>query len=155
MPTIICSPEPEALGLVEKFVKQYGIRIAIHNHGPGDKHYPSPLDALRLIESRDRRMGLCIDVGHTVRNGEEPVSTIKKCATRLYDFHMKDVTAAKANGEPIEIGKGVIDIPAVLKAFIDIGYKHHVAIEYEAHADNPMPGLTASVAYIRSALGRI
>jgi len=105
MPTIICSPDPEALDGVEKAAKQYDLRIAIHNHGPGDKRYPSPLDVLHLVKDRDTRMGLCIDVGHTVRLGEEPVSVIEKCAGRLYDFHMKDVTSATANGKAIEVAK--------------------------------------------------
>ena len=155
MPTIICSPDPEALDGVEKAAKQYDLRIAIHNHGPGDKRYPSPLDVLRLVKDRDARMGLCIDVGHTVRLGEEPVSVIEKCASRLNDFHMKDVTAATANGKAIEVGKGVIDIPAVLKALIRVKYSHHVALEYEANADDPMPGVKGSIAYIRRVLAGI
>ena len=155
MPIIICSPDPEALEGVEKAAKQYDLRIAIHNHGPGDKRYPSPLDVLRLVNHRDARMGLCIDVGHTVRLGEEPVSVIEKCASRLYDFHMKDVTAAAANGKAIEVGKGVIDIPAVLKALIRVKYSHHVALEYEANADDPMPGVKGSIAYMRRVLAQM
>jgi len=152
MPTITCSPEPEALDKVETFAKQFNIRIAIHNHGPGDKRYPSALDVLRLIENRDRLMGICIDVGHTVRNGENPVSVIEQCAARLHDFHMKDVTAATAKGESIEVGKGVIDIPGVLKALLRAKFKYNVALEYEAHADDPMPGVKASIQYIRGLL---
>src|SRR5207237_223135 len=106
MPTIVCSPEPAALDTVEKFAKQYGIRIAIHNHGPGDKRYPSPLDVLRLVKGRDPLMGLCIDVGHTVRLGEDPVEVIQQCTSRLYDFHLKDVTQAEAKGAATEVGKG-------------------------------------------------
>jgi len=155
MPTIICSPEPEALHIVEKFAREYDLRIAIHNHGPGDKRYPSPLDVMRAVKDRDSRMGVCIDVGHTVRNGEEPVAAIEKCAKRLHDFHMKDVTAATANGGAIEVGKGVIEIPAVLRALIRIRYPYHVALEYEAQADDPMPGVKASIAYIRGVLGRM
>src|SRR5262249_22564755 len=94
MPTIVCSPHPDALDTVEKMVKEFNIRIAIHNHGPGDKSYPAPLDALKLVKDRDARMGICIDVGHTVRIGADAVDAIKQCASRLYDFHMKDVSAA-------------------------------------------------------------
>ena len=100
MKTIVCSPVPEALDMVEKFVKEYDLRIAIHNHGPTDKHYPSPLDVLQMVGNRDPRMGACIDVGHTVRIGVDPVAAINKCADRLYEFHMKDVTAATPNGKP-------------------------------------------------------
>jgi sugar phosphate isomerase/epimerase len=155
MPTIVCSPEPAALDTVEKMAKEYHIRVAIHNHGPGDKHYPSPLDVLRLVKDRDPLLGLCIDVGHTVRLGEDPVSAMEQCASRLYDFHMKDVTQAAANGAPTEVGRGVIDIVAVLKAFIRLKYEYHVALEYEAHADAPLPGLIESVAYMRGVLAAI
>jgi sugar phosphate isomerase/epimerase len=154
-PTIVCSPEPEALDLVEKMVKQYDIRIAIHNHGPGDKKFPSPLDVMRLVKERDVRMGLCIDVGHTVRIGVDPVAAIDQCSSRLYDFHLKDVTAAKAEGKPTEVGKGVIDIVAVFKALCDKHYAGHVGLEYEANADAPVPGVMESYAYSRGVLAAI
>ena len=62
-----------ALDLVEKMARQFKIRIAIHNHGPGDKKYPSPLDVLKMVKDRDELMGVCMDVGHSVRLGEDPV----------------------------------------------------------------------------------
>ncbi len=155
MPAIICSPEPEALDTVEKFAKEFDIRIAIHNHGPGDKRYPSPLDVLRMVKDRDSRMGLCMDVGHTVRIGQDPIEAIRTCASRLYDFHMKDVTQAAPKGGAIAVGRGVIDIVGVLKALLEIKYPHHVALEYEAQADNPMPGILESFAYMRGALAAL
>jgi sugar phosphate isomerase/epimerase len=155
MPTIVCSPDLEALDGVEKTAKEYDLRIAIHNHGPGDKRYPSPLDVLRLVKDRDSRMGICMDVGHTVRIGEDPVAAIKQCASRLYDFHMKDVTGKTASSGPTEVGKGVIDIPGVLKALLDTKFSYHVALEYEVKADDPMPGVKESYAYIRSVLAKM
>src|SRR5207244_1502146 len=120
VPTIICSPDPDALDTTEKLAKQYDTRIAIHNHGPGDKKYPSPLDVLKMVQHRDSRMGICMDVGHTVRIGQDPVEVMKKCARRLYDFHMKDVTAAEKDGKAAIVGEGVIDIPAVLRTFLQL-----------------------------------
>ncbi len=155
VPTIVCSPDPEALDTVEKLAKQYDRRIAIHNHGPGDKKYPSPLDVLRLVKDRDARLGLCLDVGHTVRLGEDPVAAIEQCAARLYDFHIKDVTAATAKGGATEVGKGVIDIVAVLRTLLKIKYTYHVGLEYEANADAPMPGVLESFAYLRGVLAAI
>jgi len=152
MPTIVCSPEPAGLDTVEKFAKQYDIRIAIHNHGPGDKKYPSPRDVLQLVKDRDSRMGICMDVGHTVRIGEDPVAAIKDCASRLYDFHFKDVTAPTEKGAATEVGKGVIDIIGVLKALLDIKFPYHLALEYEANGKNPLPGVIESFAYTRGAL---
>lgn len=155
MPTIVCSPDPGAVDLVEKAAKEFDIRVAIHNHGPTDKHYPSPFDVWNLVKDRDERMGLCIDVGHTVRINVDPIDAIIKCKTRLYDFHMKDVTAATPKGTPTEVGKGVIDIPAVLRALIKIKYAGNVALEYEAKPNDPMPGVFESYAYLRGVLAAI
>ncbi len=149
MPTMVCSPDPEALDVVEQMAKEYDIRIAIHNHGPGDQRYPSPLDVLRLIKDRDPHMGICMDVGHTVRIGEDPVAAINQCAERLYDFHIKDVTKATPKGQPTEVGRGVIDIVGVLATLVRHRFPYHVALEYETHADAPMPGIIESIAYIR------
>lgn len=155
MPTIVCSPEPDALDSVEKMAKEYDILIAIHNHGPGDKKYPSPLDVLRLVKDRDPRMGLCMDVGHTVRLGEDPVVEIEQAGSRLHDLHIKDETKAAANGSPTEVGKGVIDIVGVLKALVAAKFPYHIGLEYEANETNPMPGVIESVAYMRGVLAAI
>ncbi len=154
MPTIVCAPAIELLDGVEKLAKQYDIRIAIHNHGPGDKIYPSPLDVLKMVKDRDAHMGICMDVGHTVRIGEDPVAVIKQCASRLYDFHIKDESEATPKGKPTIVGKGVIDIPGVLKTLVSIKFPYHVALEYEANADNPLPDVQASFAYMRKALAQ-
>ncbi len=155
MPTIICSPEVDALDKVEACAKQFDIRIAIHNHGPGDKKYPSPLDVLRLVKDRHALMGICMDVGHTVRIGQDPVAVIQECKDRLYDFHIKDVTEAAPKGKSIEVGRGVIDIAGVLKALLQIKFPYHLALEYEDKADAPLPGMTESFGYIRGVLAGI
>jgi inosose dehydratase len=155
MPVIVCSPDPAALGIVEAMAKSYDLRIAIHNHGPGDQKYPSPLDVLRLVKDRDSRIGICIDVGHTVRIGQDPVAVIGECSERLYDFHMKDVTEAASKGVATEVGKGVIDIVGVLRALLKIKYSGHVALEYEINERNPMPGVEESFAYMRGVMAAI
>jgi inosose dehydratase len=155
MPTIVCSPDIEALGIVEKMVKEYNIKIAIHNHGPGDKKYPSPFDVWRLVKDRDERMGLCIDVGHTVRIGVDPVEAIRQCGTRLYDFQMKDETEATANGKPVPVGLGVIDIVGVLKGLKAMQYAYNVGLEYEEKENDPMPGVIESFGFMRGVLAAI
>jgi inosose dehydratase len=155
MPTIVASPEPDALDNVEKLAKEFDIRIAIHNHGPGDKHFPSPMDVWKKVKDRDPRMGLCIDVGHTVRIGEDPAEAIRTCASRLHDLHIKDVSAAKATGKTIAMGRGVIDLVAVAKALLENKYSYHVALEYESDADRPLPGMTESFAYLRGILAAL
>jgi len=155
MATMVCSPEPEALDTVEKMAKQYDVRVAIHNHGPGDKRYPSPLDVLKMVKDRDSRMGVCIDVGHTVRIKQDPIAAIRQCAKRLYEFHMKDVTSATADGKPTEVGKGIIDVVGVLKELLKMKFPGHVALEYEANAKDPMPGVLDSYAYMRGILATL
>jgi len=155
MPTIVCSPDPAALDMIEKLARQYDIRIAIHNHGPGDKKYPLPGDVLKMVKDRDPRMGICMDVGHTARMGRDPVAALKECLPRLLDFHIKDVTAATAKGGPVEVGKGVIDIKGVLAALLEAKFPYHVALEYEAKADAPMPGIIESFDFIRKTLASI
>jgi len=155
MPTIICAPDPNALDLVEAMAKEFDLRIAIHNHGPDKNNYPSPLDVLKLVKQRDSRMGICMDVGHTVRIGQDPIPVIRQCASRLYDFHMKDVTEPTPQGKAIEVGRGVIDIVAVLQNLLKIKYSGQVALEYEAKGDAPLPGMTESLGYQRGVLAVI
>jgi inosose dehydratase len=152
MPTIVCSPAPDALDLVEKLVKEFDIRIAIHNHGPGDKKFPSPFGALLAVQERDPRMGICIDVGHTTRQGEDPVAAIHRCSKRLYDFHMKDVSGATGDAKPVVIGKGVINIRAVLRAMLDVKYAGLVGMEYEVPGKDPLPGMKESLAFLRETM---
>ena len=152
MPTIVCSPDIDALDTVEKMAKEFDIRIAIHNHGPGDQKYPSPLDVLRLIKDRDTHMGICMDVGHTVRIGEDSVAVMRQCAARLYDYHIKDVSEATPKGRSMPVGRGVIDIVAVLRALVQMKFPYHVALEYEDKADEPMPGVCESFGYMRGVL---
>jgi sugar phosphate isomerase/epimerase len=152
MPTIVCSPDHDALDAVEEKAKQYDIRMAIHNHGPGDKRYPSPLDAFRMVKDRDEHMGICLDLGHTVHLGQDPVAAIQKCSSRLYDFHMKDVSEATPKGEGRIVGEGVIDIPGVLKALLQVRFSGHLGLEYELTPDNPLPGMKQSLAYITKVL---
>ena len=151
----LADDEPLVLDTMEKMAKQYDIRVAIHNHGPGDKRYPSPLDVLKMVKHRDSRMGVCIDVGHTVRINQDPVPVMRECASRLYEFHMKDVTSATSEGKATEVGKGVIDIVAVLKQLLKQKFRGHVALEYEANAEDPMPGVLGSFAYMRGVLAAL
>ncbi len=152
---IIAAPTPEMLPLINEKVQQYDIQVCIHNHGPGDKHFPTPTAAYEKIKGLDKRIGLCHDVGHTVRYGEDAVAATEKCADRLFDIHMKDVTAATKQGRATPCGRGVIDIPALLGVLIKIGYSGFLAFEYEGQPADPLPGLAESVGYVRGVLDTI
>jgi sugar phosphate isomerase/epimerase len=154
-PLIYTDPEPAALDTIEKMVKEYDIRCVIHNHGPEDKRWPRPQDAYAAIKSRDKRLGLCIDVGHTTRTGTDPVKACRECRDRLYDMHVKDLLAATDKESQTEVGRGVIDFPGLFKTLIEIGYQGQVGLEYEINAKNPLPGMIESMAYMRGVLAAI
>jgi inosose dehydratase len=155
MKVIIGVPEHELLALVEKKVQNYDIKVAIHNHGPGDEKYPSPASVYEKIKDLDPRIGLCIDIGHTQRIGLDPSEEAKKYADRLHDIHIKDVTASTAEGKTVEIGRGIIDIPKFLRTLIEIKYKGVVSLEYEKDAKDPLPGSAESVGFLRGVLSVI
>lgn len=150
--TIIGVPSHPLLPLVNKKVQEYDIRLAIHNHGPGDEVYPSPESVYNRIKDLDKRIGLCIDIGHTQRIGLDPFKEAFKYAARLYDVHIKDVTGSTKADTPTEIGRGVIDIPGFLKTLIKINYQGVVAFEFEKDANDPVPGLAESVGYVKGVL---
>ena len=146
---IVGVPNHELLPQVNDLVKKHNIKLAIHNHGPGDDLYSSPNDVHAKIKDLDKRIGFCIDIGHVVRIGQDPVPMIEKYKDRLYDMHMKDVDKAEHDGTSVEIGRGIIDIPAVIKSLKKINYQGNVAFEYEKDGDDPVPGLAESVGYVR------
>lgn len=155
MTTLIGAPAPDVLPLVNKMVQQYDILVAIHNHGPGDKTYPTPQSVYEKVKDLDKRIGLCIDVGHTVRIGADPVASAEKFADRLLDVHVKDVSAASPKGGAIEAGRGVIDLPGFLRTLLKIDYSGIVAFEYEKDARDPLPGLAESVGYVNGVLDSV
>jgi sugar phosphate isomerase/epimerase len=151
--TIVANPQPAQLSLVEEKVKETGIYIAIHNHLTGP--YPTPEAIMEHVGALDKRIGICVDVGHVVRNGADIVRSIHNCKERIYDIHLKDVTEASHQGRECVCGHGVLDIPGCLQALIDIGYDRVVAFEYEVNAADPMPGLMESLGYTRGVLRMI
>ncbi len=152
IPTMVCSLDPAALPLAEKLVKEYDIRLAIHNHGPGDRRFETPEIVWNAVSPFDRRIGLCIDIGHTARAGVDPADAIRKYHERLYDLHLKDVTSRTAKGAPVEGGRGVMDLRAVMEALVAVRFAHQAEFEYEKDADDPLPGLAETVGYTKGLL---
>jgi sugar phosphate isomerase/epimerase len=145
-------PTPQILPRIEKFVKEYDIRFAIHNHGPEDKVWPSPLDVLNAVKNMDPRMGCCIDVGHCERAGTDVVQAIHEVGPRLFDMHIKDLTSFQSKESQVAVGQGIMPIRGMFEALIAIGYKGFVDLEYEIHGDDPMPGVIESFAFMRGVL---
>jgi len=155
MKVIVAAPSPEMLPMINKKVRQYDIKVAIHNHGPGDKLFPTPAVAYKHIKDLDGRIGLCHDIGHTMRYGSDPLAETEQYGDRLHDVHMKDVSAATAKGHNVEVGRGVIDIPAFVRILVKIKYDGIVSFEYEKDADDPLAGLAESVGYVRGVMATV
>ncbi len=152
MRMIIGVPNHELLELVNKKVQEYNIKVAIHNHGPGDELYPTPESIYERIKDLDSRIGLCLDIGHTQRSGINPSDSALKFADRLLDVHFKDVTAPTKEGRAVEVGRGVIDIPQFLRTLLKINYSGIASLEYEKDGSDPLPGAAESVGYVKGIL---
>jgi sugar phosphate isomerase/epimerase len=148
-------PAPETLPRIEKFVKEFDIRIAIHNHGPEDRLWPSPLDVLKEVKVMDPRIGCCIDVGHAARAGTDVVQAIHEAGPRLFNLHMKDLTNFQSKESQVAVGDGIVPVRAMFEALIAIRYQGFVDLEYEIRPDDPMPGVISSFAYMRGVLAGI
>jgi sugar phosphate isomerase/epimerase len=153
MPLIVTMLGPQSvLPRVEKFAKQYDIKVAIHNHGPEDKNYPSPYDVLKAVKGMDPRMGLCMDIGHATRAGADIVQAALDAGPRLLDMHVKDLGNGTSRDSQVAVGEGILPIPALFRALQKINYQGYVNLEYEINAKDPLPGMQVSFAYMRGVL---
>jgi sugar phosphate isomerase/epimerase len=151
MPMMAIGPTAETMPRIERFVKEYNIKIAIHNHGPEDKHFPTPQSALRIVKDMDARCGICIDAGHAARAGADVVESIREAGARLFDMHIKDLRAIQKDSG-CAVGEGVLPITAMFKELKRMNYAGTVSLEYEIEEDNPFTGMKASFAYMRGVL---
>ncbi len=152
LPTIVCSPHPDSMSILDKMVKEFDIKLAIHNHGPEDKRFPSPYDVWKAVTPYDKRIGLCIDVGHTARAKVNPAEAILKCRDRLYDLHFKDIESTEPNGGTIQAGRGVLDLSSILQSLMKIKYANLLSIEYERSPDDPFPEVAETIGYTKGLL---
>lgn len=149
---IVMAPKLPVLPRIERFVKQYNIKAFIHCHGPEDKVFPTPESVLKAVRGMDARMGLCLDSGHTIRAGVDLIAAMKQAGPRLLDFHIKDLRDLKDRSTSCQVGDGAMPVSAIFKTLQRMGYKGDVNLEYEVLADNPLPGMLGSFAYMRGAL---
>ncbi|WP_263409446.1 sugar phosphate isomerase/epimerase family protein [Terriglobus tenax] len=155
IPVIVGSPTHEALGRVESFVKKYDIKLAIHNHGPEDKEWPSPHDILKHIGKMDKRMGCCVDVGHALRAGDDIPSTLREVGPRLFNMHVKDLADPHKKESQCDVGDGVMPFRKIFETIIAMKYDGDVDLEYEINGDNPLPGVLKSFAFMRKTLSEM
>ncbi|HTS27904.1 MAG TPA: sugar phosphate isomerase/epimerase [Bryobacteraceae bacterium] len=152
MPMMVCAPKHDNIKMIEGLVKEYNIRIAIHNHGPEDKEYPTPQSVLEVVRSLDRRCGLCMDVGHSARTGVDVVKSIAEAGDRLFDMHVKDLRDFTSKDSQCDCGDGMMPFPGIFKQLKKMNYQGCVNLEYEINDKNPMPGMQRSFSYMRGVL---
>jgi sugar phosphate isomerase/epimerase len=152
LPMMNVGPTAKTLPIIERFAREYDIRIAVHNHGPEDKHFPAPSDALKLMKDMDPRMGVCIDVGHTTRTGRDVLEEIEMAGPRLLDMHIKDLRDLKEARSQCDVGDGQMPVPQIFRLLMKMNYAGVVHLEYEINAENPLPGMHRSFAYMRGVI---
>jgi sugar phosphate isomerase/epimerase len=152
LPMMVCAPTKENIKYVEALVKEYNIRIAIHNHGPEDKHFPTPQSVLEVVRTLDKRCGLCMDIGHTSRTGANIVAMAAEAGDRLFDMHWKDLSDPMAKDSQCDVGDGKLPIPALVKQLRKMGYQGGFNLEYEINAKDPLLGMQRSFSYMRGVI---
>ena len=154
-PLIVCAPTHETLPMLEKYVKQYNIKIAVHNHGPEDKNFPTPQSVLAAVKNLDPRCGLCMDIGHTSRTGANIVDSIAEAGPRLLDMHTKDLADPMVKESQVAVGEGKLPIKQIFAQLVKMKYKGCVNLEYEIQESDPLPGMKKSFAYMRRVLDEL
>lgn len=158
IPMFVAAPLHENIGAIEQLVKQYDIKVAIHNHGPEDKNFPTPDSVLEAVKGRDPRMGLCMDVGHSARAGADVVKSIASAGSRLLDMHVKDLSnfqqgpGVKPGDLQVDVGEGIMPFPQIFKQLKKMNYQGCVNLEYEINGKDPFVGVQKAFSYMRGVL---
>lgn len=147
---IVGVPNYELLPYVEKKIKEYDFHLAIHLHGPDQKIYRDATEVWNKVKDLDSRIGMCLDIGHDLRNGSDPVEDLKRYKSRVFDIHIKDVTDCTKAGRGIELGRGKIDFPRFVKMLRKVGYTGSCSLEYEKDMKDPFLGIAESIGYFKA-----
>ena len=149
---IVGVPNYDLLPYVDKKVKEYGFNYAIHLHGPDIATYQDADDVWNHVKDLDPRIGMCLDIGHDTRNGKDPVADLKKYQSRVFDIHIKDVTGRTKLGYSLEVGRGIIDFPALVKMLRKVGYSGVCSLEHEINMTDPFMGIAEDIGYFRGVI---
>ncbi len=151
--TISADPSADSFDSLDKLCDEYKIRIGIHPHGPQGKNLHQWYSAeviLAAVKDHNPLIGTCLDTGHLIRSAIppfnkklDPAEQVKLMGARNFGMHLKDHDNAKDTD--VVFGKGVLDVPAVLKALKEVKFKGYISIEYEANPNDPSPDVKACV----------
>jgi len=152
---IVGVPDPSLVDLCETLVKKYDVKLAVHIHGSRKVLYPTPESAYEVVKDRDPRMGICLDVGHTLRMNLDPAEAIRRFGPRVLDIQIWDVSSASSEGKAILPGYGVMDVREVMQALLDINYTGTVSVEFWNDPERPELGTAYTIGYLRSIMQAI
>lgn len=150
---VTSEPDMETMPLLEKLVKEYDIKVGIHNH-PKQENNPNykvwdPNYVLSMVKDRDARLGSAADTGHWTRSGIKPVDALRILQGRIISSHMKDLNKFGGDAHDVPYGTGVSDIPGVLTELRRQGFDGNISIEYEYNWDNSVPEIAQCIGYVR------
>jgi sugar phosphate isomerase/epimerase len=138
---VVAEPAETGYDIIEKLVKEFDIKMAIHNHPkrPLDRNYKywDPEYVMSMVKGRDPRMGACADIGHFVRSGIKPIDAIRILKGRIFDSHVKDlVEFGNPKAHDVPYGQGISGIAEVLNEYKAIGFEGPIDVEYEYHMED-------------------
>lgn len=149
----VCTESTEQIVAWEAAAKEFDIKVAFHEHG-GSMSNPkykvwNPLYILGVVESRDRRVGACADLGHWCTSNLIPVECLRILSGRVISVHLKD--KADFGKAPVVVaGKGVVDVAACLKELDKQNFNGHISIEHEADWDDSVPQVRANIDFVKA-----
>ena len=153
---VTANPAPDSFESLDRLVKQYDIKLAIHNHGP-DAFYDKIDDSLDAVKNWDLRIGFAADLGHYLRSNQDPVEAIHRLAPRLYGVHLKDVAEKQKKTRSVVLGRGHLDVAGVFKALKKVGFRANGAfsLEYEENPTNPIAEIKQCLEIAAEAAARV
>jgi inosose dehydratase len=159
------NPTEDSFDSLDKLVDEYKIAIGIHPHGPvGAKgketldHWYSAEIIMKAVKDHNALIGACLDTGHLIRAAQlgkklDPAEEVRTMGARNFGMHLKDHDNEKHTD--VVFGKGVLDVPAVLKALKDVKFKGMISIEYEANPDDPSPDVAKCLEIVKDSAKRL
>lgn len=140
---------PQCFRTAEKLADEYGVRLAIHNHGGGD-WLGNATTLAWVFDNTSDRIGLCLDTAWALDSGEDPVAMAERFADRLYGIHLKDFTFDSAR-RPVDVvvGEGNLDLKKLIQVMDKVGFDGYSILEYEGDVENPVSALKKCVDAIK------
>jgi sugar phosphate isomerase/epimerase len=149
----VCTEATEQIVAWEKAAIEHDVKVAFHEHG-GSMDKPKykvwhPLYILGVVESRDKRVGACADIGHWATSNLKSVECLRILSGRIISVHLKD--KEKFGPSPVVVaGKGVVDVAACLEELKKQKFDGHISIEHEADWNDSVPQVKANIEFVKA-----